>query len=262
MTWALVPVKRLFDAKQRLSELLGILERKALFVAMLKDVLQALGTHPSVERVFVVSSDPEVRELAQHFGADFMDEAELDEAEFNEAELAEAELKGGDLNQVVAAAAEKLQSQGARRLLVVHGDLPLINSDAISAVIACLNSLGDRGLVIGADGAGQGSNCLAISPPTLIPFAYGEYSCFRHRQLAFEKGVPLATVNIPALARDIDSCHDLVGLLDHENSDVARNTFAYLRQSGLIHRLRGLADGGESSVKNNSSGGSKDLECV
>lgn len=247
MTWALVPVKKLFDAKQRLSDLLGVLERKALFVAMLKDVLQALEAHPSLERVYVVSSDPEVCELAQRFGAEFMDEREL---------------SGGDLNQVVAAAAEKLQSEGANQLLVVHGDLPLINSDAISAIISCLNSLGGRGLVIGADGAGLGSNCLAISPPTLIPFAYGEYSCFRHRRLALEKGVPLATVNIPALAKDIDSCHDLIGLLDQEGKHGARNTFAYLRQSGLFFRLRGLAHGRGWSGKNKSSGGSEDLECV
>jgi 2-phospho-L-lactate guanylyltransferase len=257
MTWALVPVKKLFDAKQRLSDLLGVLERKALFVAMLKDVLQALSDHPSLERVFVVSSDPGVRELAQHFGADFMDEAELYEAELDKVEVA-----CGDLNQVVAAAAKELQCQGARQLLVVHGDLPLINSDAISAIISCLNSLGDRGLVIAADDAGQGSNCLAISPPTLIPFAYGEYSCFRHRQLALEKGVALATVNIPALAQDIDSCDDLIGLLDQEECCVARNTFAYLRQSGLFDRLRSLSDGRGSSEQNNSSGGSKDLECV
>lgn len=242
MIWALVPVKKIADAKQRLSDVLAMVERKALFVAMLRDVLSTLRDHPSLERIFVVSADEEVRELACGCGAEFIDEAELGVK---------------NLNEAVTAAAECLEAMGADQLLIIHGDLPLINADALTAIMSSLNSLGRRGVVIGTDHLGQGSNCLGVSPPSVIPFAYGEYSCYRHRQFALERQVPLVTTNLPALAQDIDSSDDLISLIESANDGDAPHTFAYLRRSGLIDNI-----GERYRLKDkNSAAGSNDLEC-
>ena len=49
--WALVPVKDLRDAKQRLADVLDADERRALFRAMLEDVLAVLAACRSLAGV-------------------------------------------------------------------------------------------------------------------------------------------------------------------------------------------------------------------
>src|SRR2546429_2762094 len=64
-----VPVKNLGDAKQRLVPALGPTARRELVRAMLSDVLAALRA-ARLDRVWVVTRDPEVVRLTAAFGAE------------------------------------------------------------------------------------------------------------------------------------------------------------------------------------------------
>src|SRR6186997_1530146 len=67
--WAVVPVKRLSLAKQRLAPVLSRHERAELARTMLHDVLTTLCATPDVSRTVVVTADPEIAKLATLFDA-------------------------------------------------------------------------------------------------------------------------------------------------------------------------------------------------
>ena len=64
-TWAIVPVKALGDAKQRLASVLPPEARRRLMLAMLEDVLATLRHVERLAPVLVVTPDAEVAELAR-----------------------------------------------------------------------------------------------------------------------------------------------------------------------------------------------------
>ena len=66
--WAVVPVKNLENAKQRLAGVLGAAERHDLFRAMLEDVLSALSSCRGLGGVLMVTRDAEAKALAQRYG--------------------------------------------------------------------------------------------------------------------------------------------------------------------------------------------------
>ena len=67
--WAVVPVKDLQHAKQRLAGVLAAAERQALFAAMLEDVLAALAASAGLAGMLVVTRDPRAQVLAARYGA-------------------------------------------------------------------------------------------------------------------------------------------------------------------------------------------------
>ena len=105
--WAIVPVKRFDLAKGRLADSLHADERRRLARAMLEDVLEALTDTAEVDRVLVVTREPEVATLATSAGADTIAET------------------GEGLNAAVTTGADAAVAGEADVLLVVHGDLPL-----------------------------------------------------------------------------------------------------------------------------------------
>jgi len=60
---AVVPIKRFDAAKQRLSEALTPADRGLLAAAMAADVLEQLASSELIDRVIVVSGEPEVAAL-------------------------------------------------------------------------------------------------------------------------------------------------------------------------------------------------------
>src|SRR2546423_15352797 len=67
--WAVVPVKELDRAKERLAPVLPPERRRALMLAMLEDVLTALAATPGLDGLAVVTVDAVARRLAEHYGA-------------------------------------------------------------------------------------------------------------------------------------------------------------------------------------------------
>ena len=67
--WAILPVKEMVGAKQRLAPLLSPEERVALMQVMLRDVLVALSAAQGLAGIAVVTMDSWAQALAQKYGA-------------------------------------------------------------------------------------------------------------------------------------------------------------------------------------------------
>lgn len=217
---ALVPLKDLVQAKTRLAGLLSSSERRALAQAMAEDVLAVLSAHPMISRVTLVSDDPGASLLAARYGADCWSEQSLG-------------CQG--LNAVVARASECLLAERPEPLLVLHGDLPLLRAEDISAVIEALQALG--GLVIAPDCQGTGTNLLAFDCGSRPRFCFGVDSCARHLAAAREAGLPVKVLHRQGTATDVDEAQDLRLLLDALESGATGKTAALLHGSELGRRI-------------------------
>ena len=213
--WAVLPVKTLGNAKQRLGGVLGPRERRALFGAMLEDVLGALSRARGLAGIAVVSRDPDVAALARRFGARLI-----------------VEDRDGGQTAAVTAAAETLAADGVGGMITVPGDVPLITPGDIEAVLAEHGKTSAMTIVPARDG--RGSNCIACSPPGAIAFAFGEGSFERHLTAARKAGITPRVVERPGLGLDIDTPADLDLLLKQPGKTAAH---AYLRRAGIAARL-------------------------
>lgn len=223
MAQALVPLKDLVEAKTRLSGLLRPSERRALAQAMVEDVLQVLSSHPAVERITLLSDDPGAHLLASRYGADYWPETGFG-------------CQG--LNPLLQRASERLLQRGGVPLLVLHGDLPLLQPRDVSAVLAVWQSQG--GLVIGSDLHGSGTNLLAFDNAGMPPFQFGPDSCALHLAAAREAGIHARVLQREGIALDVDEPPDLARLLSVLNRYPRTKTAKLLLDTALGARI-GLA---------------------
>ena len=155
MIWALLPVKDLARAKTRLSGVLAPHERRRLAQAMLEDVLCALGQVEQLAGVLLVSEDLRADLLAHKYPIEVMTEQSLG-------------CKG--LNGVVESATALLAARGATDVMVIHGDLPLVQSADLAAVLAAYREPGVNLLVV-PDLKGKGTNLMLYPAATPRPLA-------------------------------------------------------------------------------------------
>lgn len=225
MICAVVPVKPLGSAKQRLADLLSGAERQGLMAAMLEDVLGVLCNHPAIDRTLVVSDDDTVARIARAHRAEVRSEAALG-------------LGVSGLNAVVESVAHDLHNNGVETMMVVPGDLPLLSSDALYGLLRChAGSAGDR-VTISPDSAETGSNVVLCSPPGAMAWTYGPDSFQRHLQIAADLGIRAQCFRNDELARDIDRPSDLLALMGTGAS--AYHSRRFLEQSGIRARLATL----------------------
>jgi 2-phospho-L-lactate/phosphoenolpyruvate guanylyltransferase len=184
-----IPVKSLSRAKSRLAPALSDLERGALTLAMLEDVLDASLGVPGWE-TWVVSPDEVALEIAARRGARPVTEAKPP--------LASA------IRQVETLANE----EGAGTLAVLPADVPLVTADTLHVA---LRTLGAVVLAPSADGAG--TSLLLRRPPKAIPARFGPDSFRRHVELATERGLPVSVVERQELSFDVDRPGDILTLL-------------------------------------------------
>ena len=203
-----VPVKSLARAKGRLSSALAPMERAALTLAMLEDVLDAATVLPGWQ-TWVISPDQSVLEVAARRRARPI----LEE----------------DPGLVAAVRQVEEEAAGADALAVVLGDLPLITPEALAAALQTL------GTVVAAPSASDGgTNVLLRRPPDAIPALFGTQSFRRHREAAEAHDIPFAEVRAPELAFDLDRVADLGALLGSPRRARSR---AICLEMGLADRL-------------------------
>jgi 2-phospho-L-lactate/phosphoenolpyruvate guanylyltransferase len=184
-----IPVKALTKAKSRLAPELTPLERGALTLAMLEDVLDATLAVAGWD-TWVVSPDEAVLEIAARRGASAIPEEK------------------GPLSQAIRQAEVLAKEREADALAVVPADLPLVTPDAITAA---LHTLGTVVIAPSADRAG--TNLLLRRPPRAIQARFGPDSYNRHLAAAAAKGLPVSTVERRELAFDLDHPGDILTLL-------------------------------------------------
>jgi len=184
-----VPVKSLSRAKTRLSPALTGLERGALTLAMLEDVLDAALSVPGWE-TWVVSPDEVALEIAAGRGARPIPEAKPP--------LANA------IRQVEA----KARQDGASALAVLPADVPLVTVDTLHEALRTLGAV-----VLARSADGSGTSLLLRRPPRAIPARFGPDSFRRHVELAEARGLPVSIVERRELSFDVDRPDDILTLL-------------------------------------------------
>ena len=213
--WAVVPVKDLDGSKQRLAPALSPVERRALFQAMLEDVLTALTSARGLSGVALLTRDPEAMRLARAYDARVIEEPQ------NRGHTA-----------AVAHAADALTAAGAAGMLAVPGDVPLATAGEIEAALAAHRAAPAMTIVPAHDDFG--SNCVICSPPRAMPLRFGDDSFRPHLAAARRLGIEPSVVRLPGLALDIDTPADLMALLARPAPTRAH---AYLNESGIAARL-------------------------
>lgn len=207
--WCLIPVKRLKDAKRRLSAALSEGQREMLVRIMATDVIRAALATPRLSGVAVVTADEEIAALARREGATVLAE----------------EMESG-LNAALAGAMATASRLGATGVLILPGDVPLVTPADIEAMLEGHN--GNPAVTIARADSDGGSNALACSPPDLLPFSFGPDSFARHCALARKAGIEPMLPLLPRLALDIDRPADLGAMLSRNSQTL---THGYL--SGL-----------------------------
>jgi 2-phospho-L-lactate/phosphoenolpyruvate guanylyltransferase len=193
MIVAAVPVKDLEHAKQRLVRVLAPRERRELARAMLTDVLRALaGAH--LDRVWVVTREPEVASLARALGAE---------------PLAEAENRGH--TAAVAVAQAEAARLGAAAFLTIPGDVPCVTAAEIRALVGALSA--PPSAVLTPSRSGLGTNGAVLAPPSAMRLRFGEPSFDNHLAAARALRLRTQVVSLPGLGLDVDEPDDLAALL-------------------------------------------------
>src|SRR5215212_5688470 len=193
MNVAIIPVKALPLAKSRLGTLLSGPERRALVLAMLGDVLAAVGAARSIAQIGVISADPTVLALAiAHGAAALPDQAH-------------------DLNAALTQATTHYAAHGAAAVLALPADIPLVQSREIDDLIATRTTA--RGMAIAASRDG-GTNALLTWPPLALPFLFGVGSQAHHLAAAHERGLTVREFRATGMELDVDRPDDLLLLAE------------------------------------------------
>jgi len=225
--WAVVPIKFLADAKQRLADLLAPAQRRELCAAMASDVLARLSACSALEGVLVVSPDPDVKALAERFACDYLPETELGVQGFN-----------AGMNATVA----RLAEAGVSGVMIIHGDLPLLSDEDLATMLDTHAGLDAPAVTIATDRHGLGSNCVLCSPATGFEFQFGENSLRKHVSQARDKEMAVRVLRLPGTALDIDTADDFEKLLAVPRADWPEHTGRCLNSLGLFDQSDDCVD--------------------
>ncbi len=216
--WAVVPIKEIDGAKQRLAGRLTSEQRRTLAALMAEDVLHALAATRELAGIIVVTLDPAATRLAGRLGARVLMDGARD-----------------GHTGAVAAATRLLRREGRGGMLQVPGDIPRITAAEVATVLAEHREAPAFTIVPAHDQ--RGSNAVLLTPPDAVPLQFGDDSFFPHLSAARARGVDPAIVRLPGIGMDIDHPADLDLLLQMLPRQETR-TLAYLEAIGLTPRSR------------------------
>jgi len=198
---AIIPIGTLENAKSRLGGTLDAEERRDLVDTMIYRTVRATLATPGIAETLVVSPDRDALEQATFLGARTMRQT------------------GQGLNAGLREARDDAIAGGADAVVILPIDLPLVSPDAIRQLIAPLDVVGERPLVVLApDRHHRGTNGLLVAPPDAIELAFGGDSRAAHEACARDAGARYVELDGP-LGLDLDTPDDL--LLVEELADDA-----------------------------------------
>jgi len=195
-----IPVKALAKAKSRLAPVLSPLERAALTLAMLEDVLDA-ALSMSAWETWVVSPDEVVLEIAVRRRARPVPE------------------RKPPLSAAIRQVEDEAEERDASALAVLLGDLPLLTPGELAEALRTL------GPVVAAPSTERdGTNLLVRRPPRVMPARFGKDSFRKHIEGARTRGLPVAVADAPGLVFDLDLPADVATLLRSPSGGRTRET--------------------------------------
>ena len=199
-TFAIVPIKKLENAKTRLSSLLDTDDRIHLSLLMLQDTLQTLSVVQSLTQIITVSADKRIEEIALKYGANFL-----------------LEEKERGVNSAISLADNYCIKEAADATMVIPHDLPLLDSIYISK--ACeLAENESRCIVICPSFRYDGTNMLLRKPPSIITTFYDSDSYNAHVKAATRLGISVKLLFSKGLMHDIDTPEDVSAIIKEETS--------------------------------------------
>jgi 2-phospho-L-lactate/phosphoenolpyruvate guanylyltransferase len=221
--WAVVPIKELASAKQRLAGLLDPPLRRELAEVMIGEVLAALAGVVDLAGIMVMTLDPMATCLAARIGARIVSEGARD----------------GQTGSVAAGQAI-LAREERGGMLTVPGDIPCVTSVELDAVLAAHRTA--PAFTIAPAHDDLGSNAVLCSPPDAVTLRFGDNSFFPHLAAARGRGIEPTVIRLPGIAMDVDHPADLAALLRLPLSAGTR-TRAFLEAAGVPRLLaeRGIS---------------------
>jgi FO synthase len=200
--WAVVPIKRLSVAKQRLTALLK--ENREEFAYLLAcrtlDVVRDSGLF---DGIIVVSPDPRIAAAALARGALVLDD------------------RDAPLNEACSLGLAAVAERSARIAVLMPADLGLLSAPALAAVVQRYAVLRETGAAVGLVRCkdGTGTNMVLLDPAQPFEPRFGADSFARHASAAAAAAHELAA---PEVAFDIDAADDLyrlAGMLDAASAE-------------------------------------------
>jgi 2-phospho-L-lactate guanylyltransferase len=193
-TLAVVPIKTLSSAKQRLSAALASGARQSLAQAMFSDVIASLRRSQRIEAIAVVTADVVATAIAHGERVTVLP----DEGEHGQSAAA---LIG--VRYAVAA--------GYERVVLLPGDTPLIDAAELDEMLdRCQTDALEVAIV--ADRHGTGTNAVVLTPPDVMEPSFGPGSFDRHLALAADAGLQHRAEPMGSLAHDVDTPDDLTAM--------------------------------------------------
>jgi 2-phospho-L-lactate guanylyltransferase len=214
--WAIVPVKALGEAKQRLAGVLPLAARRRLMLAMLRDVLATLQEVEPLGPILVVTPDAQAARLAQSSGARVLRE----------------ERAQGHSAAAMAGFAHA-RAKGALQALTLPADAPGVTPDEVRRLLGAAGPTGPRPRVVLVPSHDRdGTNAVLAAPPDAFPPSFGPGSFARHLAQAEARGIDCRVMELAGLAHDVDEPRDLLALLAAKRGNPA---YAFLEaQRGLL----------------------------
>ncbi len=198
--YAIVPVKHLDASKRRLTSVLKPEDRRALTLAMLEDVLNAIKGS-LVQETVVVGNDLCVSGLAANAGVLYKEE------------------KGRGLNRAITSSIEWCLKREVEAVVVLPADIPLVTSIDINRIVEMARN--SESVLVLSPSENGGTNALYMKPPNLIPMNYGPGSFTKHIKQSRAKGTRLKVYYSRSIAFDIDTQKDLKKLSRMPNATVS-----------------------------------------
>ena len=210
--WAVIPVKQISQAKQRLSKILSSEERRDFFSAMLEDVLSMMVKIDFFEKIILATNCPHAISIAGRHGITHFETGPDD-----------------GLNQAAGETVNHLLENGISDMFLIPADIPLITEEEINSAIKAHPSAPSLTIIPSRDKLG--SNCLLLSPPSRMPLKFGPDSYFRHLEIAQTNGLQVNSMELKGFGHDIDEPKDLYQLLKAEGKTLSQK---YLLQLNLL----------------------------
>ncbi len=191
-----MPLRTLGGGKARLGEVLDAEEREELVLGMLVQTLAVLAVWTPCVRVHVVSPDPTILRLVAAPTVDTILQV------------------GEGLNEGLALGLAAAQREGARSVLILPADLPLLERSSLDRLMeaadAALAAGSGRPLVaIAPADARDGTNGLLLFPSDVVAPCFGSHSFEAHVRATAAAEATLQVVTDSTLGFDLDTPEDL-----------------------------------------------------
>jgi 2-phospho-L-lactate guanylyltransferase len=193
---AVVPLRSMAGGKARLGGALDAEEREELVLGMLRHTLLVLAAWPACARVHVVSPDERLLRLVRSGTVDTV-------------------IQPGDgLNEGLLLGRHAAINAGARSLLILPADLPLLEVTSLERLLEAADAAlaagsGSPLVVIGPSDARNGTNALLLAPSGVIDPAFGISSFEAHVRAAAAADASLQVVTDAGLGFDLDTPEDV-----------------------------------------------------